>query len=185
MHAAMDSTLLLGLMTAHSLFGKSQQQTLFVFCEEMTRLWTVWSHTLLCVYWLQVELIHMSASGALSRMWAGSSFINVTNYDWGFRCFLCPNYVTILNVDLNYVIDRAEFLILLLIFRIHQGFILMCEVHSVKLALCCVNSILFKVSCCLWTLFLCTIKQPLYGHYADVPLSYPITVSEHWMEHWC
>jgi len=95
------------------------------------------------------------------------------------------SYVTVLNVNLNYVIDRAEFLILLLIFRMHQGLRFMCEVHSVKLAFCCVNSILFKVTCCLWTLFLCIIQQPLYGRCTDVPFSHPTTVSEHWMEHWC
>ena len=35
---AMVSTLSLGLMMAHSLFGKSRQQILCAFCEEMTRL---------------------------------------------------------------------------------------------------------------------------------------------------
>ena len=86
---AMGSTLSLGQMTAHSLFGKKRPQILYVFCGEMTQLWTVWNHILLCVCWLPVELIHTSASGALFQTWADCSlFVTITNYDCWSSYFL-------------------------------------------------------------------------------------------------
>lgn len=67
---AMVSMWLLALTMGLSLFGKSRQQTSFVFCEETTQLSIVWNRTPLHVFSLQVELTRMSACGALFQMWA-------------------------------------------------------------------------------------------------------------------